>query len=115
MKLRDASVRIAVAIHKAPSTTTSEIMLGRMWIPIRRIGPYPNERPASTKSRCFNTMVGARATRTNGAISVMAIAMIKFSRLAPSMAATIRPRSRVGNESNTSTSPMMKRSNTPPT
>src|SRR5690606_1377532 len=39
IKLSDASVRIAEAIHNEPNTTTSEIMLGRICTPIKRNGP----------------------------------------------------------------------------
>src|SRR5690606_36315674 len=39
MKLSEASVRIAEAIHMEPSTTTSEIMFGTTCTPIRRPGP----------------------------------------------------------------------------
>src|SRR5690606_9373848 len=39
MKLSEASVRMAEAIHRDPSTTTSEIMFGTICTPIRRKGP----------------------------------------------------------------------------
>ncbi len=48
-----------------------------------RSGVKPSDLPASTKSRRFMAIVGARATRANGAVSVIAIAMIRFSKLAP--------------------------------
>src|SRR5215468_2174113 len=115
IKLSEASVRMAEASHNELITTTSEIMLGSICRVMMRNGPQPYERLASTNSRSRSVMVGARATRANGAISVTAIAMMRFCKLAPSMAAIIRPSRSVGKASRTSSTPMTIWSNSPPT
>ena len=78
MKASEASVRIALASQSEPITRISGKMFGRTWPARMRVSEKPSERQASTKSRPFTAMVGARAMRAKGGTEVSAIAAMMF-------------------------------------
>ena len=114
MKASEASVRIALASQSVPMTRISDRILGRIWRARMRASEKPSARQASTKSRDFMTMVGARATRAKVGTEVSAIAAMMLGIDGPSIATIMSPRIRVGNASRMSIASMATASRRPP-